>query len=429
MKKSSYILLISFIFLFTACSQKNVQVADLTKYSQNPTSYTKDLKTIDIDQKSLAKEFIKNYYSIWNFDKLSYTKKESMWGNNYAKRKIYLENHKLASKDWFEKQIDNSNFEEFNSSLQKAILIRNSDFRVFPTNSKMFYNPSQAGEGFPFDYNQNSRVKINTPVLISHYSKDKAWAFVESHYVLGWIRVDNLLIIDENQEKEFNSEELYVITKEGFEIFDKTSLEDLKVGTFFSKKNDKYLLATNSGLKEVNISNHKIKKLPIKFNSQNIEKLSKEFIGELYGWGGLNNHRDCSSFTQDFFSPFGIYLKRNSRSQTELHKYIDLSKMSDYKKKEYIKQNAIPFLTLVYLRGHIMLYIGTNKGEPLVMHNVWGVRTKNFWGKSGRNILGKTVITSLEPGIELYNTDKSKTLLKNIRGIVLLNEKNELIEG
>lgn len=423
MKYLKYLLLISTILLFTACSQKSVQISDLKKISQNPSSYTKELKTIQLDQKKLSKEFVKKYFSIWSLEKLSYSKKESMWGNNYAKRKIYLENHKLASKEWFKKQIDNSNFEEFNSSLEKAILIKNSDFRVFPTNSKMFYNPKQAGEGFPFDYNQNSRVKINTPVLISHYSKDRAWAFVESHYVLGWIRVDNLLIINETQEKEFTSDELYVITKEGFEIFDKTSLEDLKVGTFFPKKGDKYLLATNSGLKEVNISNHKIKKLPLKFNSQNIESLSKEFIGELYGWGGLNNHRDCSSFTQDFFSTFGIYLKRNSRSQTELHKYIDLSKMSNYKKKKFIKENAIAFLTLVYLKGHIMLYIGNKDNEPLVMHNVWGVRTKNFWGESGRNIIGKTVITTLEPGIELFNTDKSKTILRNIRGIVLLNQQ------
>ena len=425
MKCFNYLLITTFILFFTACSQKEVQIADLTEYSQNPTSYTKNLNEIKLDQENLAKEFIKNYYSVWKQDKLSFSKKESTWGNNYAKKKIYLENHNLASKQWFEKQIENSNFDEFNTSLQKAILVKNSDFRVFPTSSKMFYNPKKAGEGFPFDYNQNSRVKINTPVLISHFSKDKAWAFVESHFVLGWIRVDNLLIVDKNQEQEFKSDELYVITKEGFEIFDKTILEDLKVGTFFPKKDGKYILATTNGLKKVDILENKIHKLPLPFNSKNIESISKEFMGELYGWGGLNNHRDCSSFTQDFFSVFGIYLERNSRAQTKLHKYIDLSKMSNYQKKEYIKENAIPFLTLVYLRGHIMLYIGIKDDEPLVMHNIWGVRTTDIFSGSGRNIVGKTVITTLEPGVELRDVNKSKTILNNIRGIVLLNEKKE----
>ena len=275
-----------FILLLSGCSYKNKEVLDIKKYSQNPSSYTKDLKNINLNQKELAKTFVKNYFSPWDIKELSYTKEEATWGNIYAQKDIFLENHKKASKKWFKKQIENSNFENFNQVLQKAILTKNSDFRVFPTSSRMFYNPSKAGEGFPFDYNQNSRVKINTPVLISHYSKDKAWAFVESHYVLGWVRVDNLLLVNKAQEKEFISDELYVIIKEGFEVFDKNTLEDLKVGTFFPKKENNFLLASNIGIKKIDIKPHKIKKLPIKFNSKNIEVLAKEFISEPYGWGG-----------------------------------------------------------------------------------------------------------------------------------------------
>lgn len=411
------------ILFFSACSYKNKEILDVKKYSQNPTSYTQNIKQVNLNQKELTKEFISKYFSVWDMEKLTFSKEEATWGNVYSKEKVYLENHIEASKKWFEKQISNSNFDNYNKVLQKAILIKNSDFRVFPTESRMFYNPAKAGEGFPFDYNQNSRVKINTPVLISHYSKDKAWAFVESHYVSGWIRLDNLLLIDKIRENEFRSDTLYVIVKEGFEIFDKNSLEELKVGTFFTKKDNKYLLATNNGFKKVTISDYKIKKLPIKYNSKNLELLAKEFMGEPYGWGGINNHRDCSSFTQDFFSPFAIYLKRNSKSQTLLHNYIDLSKLSSKDKKAFIIKNAKPFLTLVYLKGHIMLYVGNEKNEPLVMHNVWGVRTKDFLGESSRNIIGKTVITTLEPGLELINVDKEKTILKKIQGIVQLNKK------
>ncbi len=418
-----YLTLISITLLFTACSYKNRPILDTQKYSQNPSSYTKNLKIPNLNQNILAKKFKKNYFKIWDLEKLSFTKEEATWGNIYLKKEIYLENRFKASKKWFKSQIENSNFKNYNQVLQKAILTKNSDFKVFPTKNRMFYNPNRAGEGYPFDYNQNSRVKINTPILISHYSKDKAWAFVQSNSILGWIRADNFLIVDKKIQKEFRGKELYVVVKEGFEVFDKNLLEELKVGTFFPKKDNKFLLATNRGLKEVSISDYKIKKFPIKFNSKNIESLSKEFIGELYGWGGINNYRDCSSFTQDFFSPFGIYLKRNSKSQTQLHKYINLSKLSTKKKKEHILKNSIPFLTLIYLKGHIMLYIGEKNNEPLVMHNVWGVRTFDIWGESSRNIIGKTVITTLKPGVELFNADKSKTILERIRGIVLLNKQ------
>lgn len=71
-----------------------------------------------------------------------------------------------------------------------------------------------------------------------------------------------------------------------------------------------------------------------------------------------------------------------------------------------------------------MLYIGDKNGEPLVMHNMWGVRTWEFpFFTSGRNVVGKTVITTLEPGVELFNANPNKTILKKVKGIVLLNEK------
>ncbi len=70
-----------------------------------------------------------------------------------------------------------------------------------------------------------------------------------------------------------------------------------------------------------------------------------------------------------------------------------------------------------------MLYIGTYNNEPLVMHNMWGIKTWIFPFTHGRNIVGKTVITTLEPGVELKMADKYRTILKRVQGIVLLNKK------
>ena len=293
----------------------------------------------------------------------------------------------------------------------------------------MFYNPSKAGEGYPFDYNQNSSIKINTPLLISHYSKDRSWAFVQSHFALGWIRLDNISFVNEEFIKEFKTEDYYISVKEAFPIFANTNntknkfIETIKVATLFPKLENKYLITSNNGIEKIDIEESNIKKFPLSLNKENLNLLASEFIGELYGWGGSDNHRDCSSFTQDFFAPFGIYLKRNSKAQTLNHKYIDLSDLNENEKKKYIKKNAIPFLTLVYLKGHIMIYIGNKNNEPLVMHNMWGVRTWEFPFTEGRNVVGKTVITSLKPGLELNNVNKNKSILKKVQGIVQLNER------
>lgn len=49
-----------------------------------------------------------------------------MWGISYKNKKIYLENHQLASKEWFDKVIKNTNFEEYNLNVKKAITLKNT---------------------------------------------------------------------------------------------------------------------------------------------------------------------------------------------------------------------------------------------------------------------------------------------------------------
>ena len=56
--------------------------------------------------------------------------------------------------------------------------------------------------------------------------------------------------------------------------------------------------------------------MPLSYNHENRARILKEFMNEPYGWAGLLNNRDCSSFTQDYFSVFGKYLHRNSKAQT-----------------------------------------------------------------------------------------------------------------
>jgi hypothetical protein len=82
---------------------------------------------------------------------------------------------------------------------------------------------------------------------------------------------------------------------------------------------------------------------------------------------------------------------------------------------------GIPYLTLLWRRGHIMLYIGTYQGEPLVFHNMWGISTRNLLGRKGKVIVGHAAITTLHPGRELFNYDvASADLTRNIIGMTLL---------
>lgn len=417
--KTLYLIIIS-LFLFTACSQKEPLLLDEHDLEKN-TAYANDNF---MDQNKQTQEFFNKYFKPWDLQEVSYSKIEAMWGLSYKFKKIYLENHTTATSSWFDKQIKNANFDEYNTLKIKAITLKNINVRVLPTNSVMFYNPNEPGEGFPFDYNQNSLLKINTPIIVSHLSKDKAWAYIQSYSVGGWVEINSIAFVDENFISQFKTNNYYVAIKEKFPIYDPIFREYVKVSTIFPKYADRFIIAKADENQNAKITyivlNNEVEKMPLAFNTENRIKISKEFLDEPYGWGGLLNNRDCSSFTQDFFRPFGKFLERNSKAQTKNGNYFDISDLSNDEKKEYIRKNGVPFSTLVYLKGHIMLYIGTKDNEPLVMHNMWSVRLKDKWGKKYRHIVGKTTITTLEPGNDLKDFDKDNSILKKIQGIVIL---------
>ena len=146
--------------------------------------------------------------------------------------------------------------------------------------------------------------------------------------------------------------------------------------------------------------------------------IANELLDQPYGWGGLYQNRDCSAMIQDLFTPFGIWLPRNSKAQAKKGgTYFDLSTLPPNKKESLIIKNSIPYLTLVWLPGHIMLYIGKNNDKAIVFHNIWGLRTTD---ELGRKIIGKSVITSLNPGKGIRNIDPNSSLIKKVQGLTLL---------
>lgn len=222
--------------LFTACSQKK-PIEKPTIFEEKQDIIEKLSKKVDDTSIYIEKDaYFNNYFKPWKQERLSYKELEAKWGFSYRYKKVYLENHQLATTEWFDKKIDNANFENYNKEPKKAITLKNTNVRVLPTNSPMFYNPSLPGEGFPFDYNQNSLLKINTPLLVSHLSKDRAWAFVESHFVGGWVEINSIAFVDDDFIKEFTSNDYFIATKEKFAIYDPIFREYIKVGTIFPKK-------------------------------------------------------------------------------------------------------------------------------------------------------------------------------------------------
>jgi len=401
-------------------------VADMKNIPQDPAYYAKQINTFSKSkQKELDKEYNKKYFKPWHISSLDLPKEDFGWEIRFIRKKpIYRVKGALIKPSVYEKWIDNANYENIDTKKYKGITTKRTNVKALPTSSPFFRDPRQTGEGFPFDYNQNSALHINVPLYISHFSKDKRWVFVRASYSFGWIKVSDIALVGPKFMKKFENGRYAVVIKDNMRLYDekKRAISLVKLGALFpiAKNGKKYLVARRNSkgharIHKVKVENPKhIAKKPLAFTPRNVAIIAREFYGEPYGWGGSYECRDCSATTRDFLGPFGIFLRRNSSKQAKDGTFINIKGLKKSLKKQVILNQAEPFRSLLYVPGHIVLYLGEHKGEPIVMHTYWGIR-KNDRTKL---ITGRTIITTTEPGKERFDVREKSKLINTFKTIV-----------
>ena len=108
---------------------------------------------------------------------------------------------------------------------------------------------------------------------------------------------------------------------------------------------------------------------------------------------------------------------------------MDLKNLDPDAKEARIKAEAVPFFSLLWLRGHITLYLGVWENKPVMFHNVWGLRVRSTGpdGKpaDGRAVIGKACVTTLRPGAELPDITTPASLLDRIERVSILPEASD----
>lgn len=97
-------------------------------------------------------------------------------------------------------------------------------------------------------------------------------------------------------------------------------------------------------------------------------ELALSQLGQPYGWGGREGHRDCSRLTMDVFAAFGVRLSRHSSFQSRSgHHVVSLNGKTVEEKLAAIRAAGKRGLVLLYMSGHIMLYLGEDGGRPMAV--------------------------------------------------------------
>ncbi|ABB44373.1 NLP/P60 [Sulfurimonas denitrificans DSM 1251] len=440
-----YFFIIFSILLFGGCSlyvskpelkksiSKPSEIYDLTTIPQDATYFSKFIENnnsfYEIQQKYSSK-----YFSVWNMDKPRESIESIIWPFIvFTPKRSYGENLQPLEQGFFDEMIESASFEDYATLNKKGLTLREVDLRAFPTIRPLLKDPSLAGEGFPFDYLQNSTVHANSPIFISHYSKNRDWAYIFSSFASGWIKANEFVILEED-DRDFwqNAEQIYII-KEGVAIYDaeRDFLYKSKIGMSFAVVSEDEIsykvltVASHIGTRAIYstsiISKEIATKEVMRLNVNNLPNIVKEVSKTNYGWGGMYEQRDCSSMLRDMFAPFGIWLPRNSYQQSRVGRVISLKDMNEDEKIRVIKEKAVPFQTLLYKKGHIVLYVGTYNENIVVFHNTWGIKTKKD-GVEGRLVIGRAIFSTLKLGEELQSYDNDSELLKNIISMNIITE-------
>ncbi|MCB1827755.1 MAG: NlpC-P60 family protein, partial [Coxiellaceae bacterium] len=149
--------------------------------------------------------------------------------------------------------------------------------------------------------------------------------------------------------------------------------------------------------------------MPYSPTPHHFANMMKRMIGRPYGWGGIYFYNDCPQELKSLYATFGIWLPRHSSNQVTISNMHDESSLSTSKRIQYLLNNGHPFMTIVYVGGHVFQYIGQydNPNDP--QHKPMAMTYQNVWGLSPKSHLARSVIgeSVLFPLLKTYPEDNA----------------------
>ena len=363
--------------------------------------------------------------------------------NKDAFSRHYAENFKEHDEVWLNNIKQNMDLSVLDSSefmaKNKAIAVANTFGRALPDSAPDFFHLSIPGQGFPFDNLQESVIWSGTPLYVISVSKDKAWSLVLTPDVyFAWVKSSDiayasggfisqwqeaaqkgLIAITETDTSIVNRQHHFQFTGYIGSVFPLAQHDDNTESILIPVKNEHHQAIIEIGM----INKRSASLMPLIASKKNIAKVLQQLQNRPYGWGGAFHFNDCSQEIKSIFTPFGIWLPRNSAKQAGLGTALDLSKKNIDERIKTLQEKGHPLMTIIYIGGHVMLYIGNKLGsnqevEAMTYQNIWGLSPES---KDKRYVIGQSLFFPL---LKQYpeNPDVSSLANKSIFKLVFLDE-------
>lgn len=299
-----------------------------------------------------------------------------------------------------------------NINVGYGFIIHNTNERIIPTDEGLYSKPGD----IDFDEVQNSALDIGAAVAILHNSADGLWAYVIGDSSGGWVKRDMIAVasIDAVKKRQDDSSRKVVVAARKADIFLNECLTKYydhgRMGTCFNSSGretkDAYeiILPTKGDKGELALIKGYIRKKDVElgylpYTPRTIIDQAFKLLSAPYGWGDKRGEQDCSRFIQEIFATVGILMPRNSGPQGKVGRLIgeyEPGEKTDEKRRALLK-DGIGGITIIQLKGHIMLYFGDIDGVPYVIHSAWAYREPGLL-KDRVRVIGRVAVTDISLG-------------------------------
>ncbi|MEO5962583.1 MAG: SH3 domain-containing protein [Thermomonas sp.] len=309
-----------------------------------------------------------------------------------------------------------------NQSTRFGLVVARATMRSFPTLQRVF---SRAGDT-DIDRWQESAEFPGTPVVIAHASADGKWLFVVSPRYAAWTPAH--FVAEGTRDKVLS----YYTDQGPYRVI--TGAKPRLVYTPDNAALSELQLDMSTRLPDIGTTNaatiqsqapayHWTVRMPLRLDDgsldfalallprtadshlgplpltrANIIGQAFKFLGERYGWGHDYNSRDCSGFVSEIYASMGLLLPRNTSAQA----VSPVFKRTHFEAgaARSTRMAAIDVLDvgdLIYIPGHVMMYIGRIGNTPYVIHDTNGGTVLDADGVPRSLKLNGVSVTPLTP--------------------------------
>ncbi len=268
----------------------------------------------------------------------------------------------------------------------KGVTVQRTDIRALPTDRE-FYNSASVQD---YDRMQESELPAASAVWILHTSLDGKYHFIQSYYYIGWVRTENVAVAEGSGDWDMYAD-LLNIDGSAFDRNDFAVITDsqvnvngvrLDMGTAVPLDGAVDAAASGSVILPGRDADGKLTRVNAElpkgsysigypdYTLRSFYIQAFKYVGTPYGWGGMKNGVDCSSYVLSVFKSFGFVFPRNTSQQNStVGRVTDVEGQDDAYKISVLSEayeNGIP--TLIYKSGHVMIYLGVQDGVHYIIH-------------------------------------------------------------